>query len=152
MMLVATAVNVALPYKNYEDGGTAGPSTTWPGSPGRATAGSSTTASRRCRISKSLMLEHWLQQMAEVRYNILAKAPVPVDWMPDEAAVEPASGRPDLADRPPERLPGLRRGAARSLEGQALPAGWAAPARVDRLTRGESIESFEYPRRASPLR
>ena len=31
------------------------------------------------------MLEHWLQQMAEVRYNILAKSPVPVEWMPARA-------------------------------------------------------------------
>ena len=40
------------------------------------------------------MLQHWIQQSAEVRYNVLAKAPVPVRWGIKRAEeVEPAADR-----------------------------------------------------------
>ncbi len=96
-------------------------------------------------VSKSLMLEHWLQQMAEVRYNILAKAPVPVEWMPEEGRIEVAnagrtwlivhrSGCPQFDEA---RLERLKASLAGSLGEPRF--------RVERLTRGETIESYEYP-------
>ncbi len=93
------------------------------------------------------MLEHWLQQMAEVRYNILAKAPVPVDWMPSEDRVEVASSgrtwlivhRSGCPQFDEDRLERLKARLAGSLGTPKV--------RIDRLTRGESIESFEYPAR-----
>lgn len=37
----------------------------------------------------NLMLSRWIQRVAEVRYNLLALAPVPTLWEPDPATVEP---------------------------------------------------------------
>ena len=145
MMLVATAVNVVLPYKNFEDGENrravvdlarlARPGDRWVVYNGV----------ERPKDSNRLMLEHWLQQMAEVRYNVLAKAKVPVLWMTAEGSVDfPGTGRtwlivhrsgcPEFDEARLDRLKGTLAG---RLGSPTL--------RVDRLTRGESIESFEYP-------
>jgi hypothetical protein len=144
MMVVATVVNVALPYKNYEDtlnrkaiidlAELASPGDRWIAYDGV----------EELPVSKSLMLEHWLQQMAEVRYNILAKAPVAVEWMPAEDRVDVVntgrtwlivhrSGCPQFDE---ERLERLKARLAEILGTPRL--------RVERLTRGETIESFEY--------
>ncbi len=145
MMVVATVVNVGWPYKNYEDtlnrqsvevlARLARPGDRWIAYDGV----------EELPVSRKLMLEHWLQQMAEVRYNILAKAPVPVEWMPDENQVEfvsagrtwlivHRSGCPQFDEVRLERLKAKLAGRLGTPK-----------ARVDRLTRGESIESFEYP-------
>jgi hypothetical protein len=87
--------------------------------------------------------------MAEVRYNVLAKAPVPVvSISPHRVDRTSETGRtwlivhqsrtPAFDDRSLDRLKkelGNRLGTPRT--------------RVERLTRGESIESFEYPSPAS---
>jgi Dolichyl-phosphate-mannose-protein mannosyltransferase len=151
MMVIASVANVALPYKNYEDtlnreavdelASMARPGDRWIAYDGV----------EELPVSKSLMLEHWLQQMAEVRYNMLAKAPVPVQWMPDEAGVDVAesgrtwlivhrSGCPQFDEN---RLERLKVKLASSLG--------SPKARIERLTRGESIESFEYPAPIPPL-
>jgi 4-amino-4-deoxy-L-arabinose transferase-like glycosyltransferase len=145
MIVVATAVNLAWPYKNYEDtlnrraifdlARLAGPGDRWIAYDGV----------EALPVSKTLMLEHWLQQMAEVRYNILARAPVPVEWMPSEDRSEASragrtwlivhrSGCPQFDEA---RLDRLKAKLAAALGDPKV--------RVDRLTRGESIESFEYP-------
>jgi len=145
LILVMTVVDLAWPYKNYEDGlnrraivdlaRRTGPGDRWIGYDGVESL----------PLSNRLMLEHWLQQMAEVKYNVLAKAPVPVDWMPPEGKVRVAengrtwlivhrSGCPDFDEA---RLDRLKASLASRL---GTPS-----SRVDRLTRGESIESHEYP-------
>ena len=145
MMMVSTAVNVGMPYKNFEDGenrravvelaGLAKPGDRWLVSDGV----------ERLPKSKGMLLEHWLQQMAEVRYNILAKAPVPVVWMRDEADITfPTPGRTWLIVH--------RSGCPAFDEGrldrrkEMLAGRLGVPRRhVERLTRGESIEAYEYP-------
>ena len=145
MMIVATVVNVVWPYKNYEDtlnrqAVVELAALTRPGDRWIAYDGVEALPD-----SPGLMLEHWLQQMAEVRYNILARSPVPLDWMPAEGRIEMAeagrtwlivhrSGCPAFDEGRLERLKA-------SLAGSLGPP----EARVARLTRGESIESFEYP-------
>jgi hypothetical protein len=138
-------VNAAWPYKNFEDAENrravvdlarlARPGDRWIVYDGVA----------ELPRSKTLMLEHWLQQMAEVRYNLLARAPVPVEWRLDfDRAAIAGSGRtwlivhrsgcPDFDEAGLDRM---KAGLAGKL---GLPR-----AQVDRLTRGESIEAFEYP-------
>ena len=91
------------------------------------------------------MLEHWLQQMAEVRYNLLAKAPVPLAWDPGaDALAAPVAGRTWLI---------VHRSGCPGFDEAGLAADRAAlarrlgPPRTHRyeLTRGESIEADEYP-------
>jgi hypothetical protein len=85
--------------------------------------------------------------MAEVRYNVLARSPVPVDWMPEEGRAEtkPApggrtwlivhrSGCPQF-DEP--RLDRLKASLGRG-------SGPPSETKIIRLTRGESIEAFVY--------
>lgn len=145
MMLVATVVNVAWPYKNYEDtlnreaveslAGLASPGDRWVVYDGV----------EELPVSNSLMLEHWLQQMAEVRYNVLARAPVPVEWMPAEDRVEVAEhGRTWLIVHRSgcPRFDEARLGRLKARLGERL---GSPKVRVERLTRGETIESFEYP-------
>ena len=89
--LVAAVANVALPYKNWEDllnrqaverlAALAQPGDRW-----LVTDGLDNRLESRHAI-----LEHWIQQVAEVRYNILADAPVPTRWLPDPAAIAQAS-------------------------------------------------------------
>ena len=145
MMAVATVVNVALPYKNFEDGenrrgvvdlaGLARPGDRWIVYDGV----------EELPVSRKLMLEHWLQQMAEVRYNILAKAPVPVVWMPDEDQVEPApAGRTWLIVHR-SGCPAFDEGRLERLKRRLAGRLGSPEVRVERLTRGEAIEAFEYP-------
>jgi 4-amino-4-deoxy-L-arabinose transferase-like glycosyltransferase len=144
MIALATVVNVGWAYKNYEDtlnrlsverlADLARPGDLWVVYDGVETL----------PVSKGLMLEHWLQQMAEVQYNVLAKAPVPVVWMPSNASVPSSTtGRTWLI---------VHRSGCRAFDegrlvqlkkvlGDCL---GAPQSRVDRLTRGETIESFEY--------
>ena len=42
---------------------------------------------------KDVMVRRWVGQSAEIRYNILAMAPVPVRWMPERIDDLPTSGR-----------------------------------------------------------
>ena len=89
--LIAAVANVALPYKNWEDlinrqaverlAALAQPGDRW-----LVTDGLDNRLESRHAI-----LEHWIQQVAEVRYNILAGAPVPTRWLPDPAAIAQAS-------------------------------------------------------------
>ena len=146
MMVVATVVNLGWPYKNYEDllnreavgdlAGLARPGDRWVIYDGVA----------ELPMTRRLMLEHWLQQMAEVRYNVLARSPVPMDWMPEEGRVgaEAAPGgrtwlivhRSGCLSFDEPRLDRLKASLGR---GSGPPE-----ARVIRLTRGESIEAFAY--------
>ena len=100
--------------------------------------------------SEGLMLEHWLQQMAEVRYNLLAKAPVPMTWWPDPATINPQpTGRTWLIVHR-SGCPAFDENGLGRLR-QDLEARLGTPRfRVDRLTRRESIEAFEYPAPNSP--
>ncbi len=150
MILVAIVGNLAWPYKNYEDllnrraiehlAELARPGDVWLFDDGVETL----------PVSKGLMLEHWLQQMAEVRYNVLARAPVPVFMThgPESAQAAPSgrtwlivhqSGSPAFDQA---RLTRFRQ----SLDDRLGPP----RVRVERMTRGESIESYEYPAPASP--
>jgi hypothetical protein len=145
MMIVATVVNVALPYKNFEDGENRRAVVELAG---RAKAGDRWIVYdgvEELTLSKGELLEHWLQQMAEVRYNILAKAPVPVEWMPDEARiVYPSAGRTWLVVHR-SGCPGFDEGRLDRLK-ETLAGRQGAPRlQIDRLTRGESIEAYEYP-------
>jgi hypothetical protein len=137
-------VNVVWPYKNYEDSlnrraieslaKRTQPGDTWLFYDGVETL----------PVSKGLMLEHWLQQMAEVRYNVLAKAPVPVDFHPNAATLEPSTtGRTWLIVHW-SRTPAFDRGGLLALQKTLADHLGAPQVRIDRLTRGESIESFEY--------
>ncbi len=150
MILVATVVNVAWPYKNFEDGENrravvdlarlARPGDRWVVYDGV----------ERLPVSEKLMLEHWLQQMAEVRYNVLARAPVPVLWMPAEGTLEvPESGRTWLIVHR-SGCPEFDEGRLDRLKGELAARLGPPRPRVDRLTRGESIEAFEYPAPAPP--
>ena len=145
MMVAATAMNVALPYKNFEDGenrravvelaGLARPGDRWVVYDGVVTLPK----------AKGVLLEHWLQQMAEVRYNILAKAPVPVEWMPDEAELEDApAGRTWLIVHR-SGCPRFDRGRLDRWKGTFEGRLGAPEVVVKRLTRGESIEAYGYP-------
>ncbi len=145
MTVVATVANVVWPYKNFEDGENrrvvrelallARPGDRWAVTDGIAAL----------PVSKKLMLEHWLQQAAEVRYNVLAKAPVPVLWKPDRAGlVGPFAGRTWLIVHR-SGCPGFDE--ARLAADRASLAGIAGPPRVVEfpMTRGESITAYEFP-------
>jgi hypothetical protein len=144
MVVVSIVVNLGWPYKNYEDtlnrqaveelAHLARPGDLWVVYDGVETL----------PVSNGLMLEHWLQQMAEVKYNVLAKAPVPVVWMPAEGAT-PASntGRTWLV----VHQSGCPAFDQRRLE--RLEKAWSdrlgpPRRRFWRLTRRESVAAFEY--------
>ncbi|WP_435010113.1 glycosyltransferase family 39 protein [Tundrisphaera lichenicola] len=149
MILVATVVNVALPYKNYEDkenrravvelASLSAPGDRWIGYDGL----------EELPLSKTLLLEHWLQQMAEVKYNLLARAPGKILWMPNEkSAIGPALGRTWLIvhrsgcpNFDEERLERLKANLTRQL-GPPVVHDWP-------LLLGESIRAYEYPATAS---
>jgi hypothetical protein len=145
MMVVSTVVNVAFPYKNFEDGENRRAVVELAV---QATAGDRWIVYDGVEVlpnSKGMLLEHWLQQMAEVRYNILAKAPVPVEWMPDEARIEyPSTGRTWLIVHR-SGCPAFDESRLDRLK-ETLAGRLGVPRRqIDRLTRGESIEAYEYP-------
>ena len=143
--LIAAVANVALPYKNWEDllnrraveslVALAQPGDRWlvtDGLDGRLE-------------SRHAILEHWIQQLAEVRYNILADSPVPTRWLPDPAAIAQASKegrtwlivhRTDCPDFDEAYLTTERK----ELENRL------GPPEVYRfpLTRGESITAYHY--------
>ena len=89
--LIAAVGNVALPYKNWEDlmnrraveqlAALAAPGDRW-----LVTDGLDASL-----FSRHAILEHWIQQVAEVRYNILADAPVPTRWLPDPGEIAAAA-------------------------------------------------------------
>ena len=145
MTLVATVANVGWPYKNFEDGenrrvvreiaALTRPGDRWVGFDGVEVLPD----------SPKLMLEHWLQQVAEVRYNVLALAPGPVRWMPDsENLVEPSTGRTWLL----VHRSGCPTFAAARLAValDVLTANLGQPTlKVFPMTRGESIDVYEFP-------
>ena len=144
--LIAAVANVAQPYKNWEDwlnrqaverrAALARPGDRW-----------LVTDGLDARLeSRHAILEHWVQQVAEVRYNILAEAPVPARWLPAPRALAEASraGRTWLIVHRTEcpafdeaRLQAARRQLERRL----------GPPRVHRfaLTRGESLTAYHFP-------
>jgi len=145
MAAVGTVVNVAQPWKNREDhenrrvarelSAMAQPGDRWLAFDGLA----------ELPDAPGLMLEHWLQQMAEVRYNLIALAPGPIAWNPGpEALATPNPGRTWLIVHR-SGCPGFDE-AALAADREAL-AGRLGPPRSHRfpLTRGESIEADEYP-------
>ncbi len=151
MIVVGTAANLALPYKNFEDklnrdavgefAALAGPGDRWLVFDGLD----------RLPDAPGTFLEHWLQQMAEVRYNILSKAPVPVLWDPPLAEfADLGPGRTWLIVHR-SRCPGFDEvGLSQRI---ATLTRLAGPPRVRsiRMTRGESLEAFEFAP-ASPAR
>jgi hypothetical protein len=96
------------------------------------------------------MLQHWIQQSAEVRYNVLAKAPVPVRWGITRAEdLEPAADRTWLI---------VHRGGYPYFDEDKLSALTAAIARrlgtpevrTFPMTRGETIQTYRYPPASPP--
>ncbi len=144
MIAVGTAANLALPYKNYEDklnrdavrefAALARPGDRWLAFDGLD----------RLPDTPGTFLEHWLQQMAEVRYNVLSKSPVPVAWNPSMASVaDLGPGRTWLIVHR-SRCPGFDEvGLSDRIAALTRLAG---PPRVRsiRMTRGESLEAFEF--------
>jgi 4-amino-4-deoxy-L-arabinose transferase-like glycosyltransferase len=146
MILVSIGVNVALPYKNFEDAENrrvvrelvemAEPGDRWLVYDGL----------HRMPRRDVLMLQHWIQQSAEVRYNIFAKAPVPVRW--GVRATEDVGNRVDrtwlIVHRSgypyfeEDRLSGLTEAFARTLGTPEI--------RTFPMTRGETIQTYRYPR------
>ena len=151
MMVIATIVNLSWPYKNYEDtlnrravedlARLARPGDRWIAYDGVETL----------PVSERLMLEHWLQQMAEVRYNLLAKAPVPLDWMPREDRVEVARGGRTWLIVHRSGCPGFDEARLGRLKATLASRLGSPRVRVDRLTRGESVDSYEYPAPSEPI-
>ena len=144
-MLIASVANVAFPYKNYEDAENrraavelarlSAPGDLWIGYDGL----------EELPVSNGLLLEHWLQQLAEVKYNLLARAPGPVRWMPREKeAIAPSSGRtwlivhrsgcPDFDEGRLERL----KASLKQQRGSPEVHDWP-------LLLGESIRAYAYP-------
>ena len=143
--VVAAVANVAQPYKNWED---------WMNRRAVETLASMARPGDRWLVtdgldgrleSRQAILEHWVQQVAEVRYNILADTPVPTRWLPDplEVAAAARSGRTWLivhrtncsGFNEPLLLTEMRK-----LERRL------GPPRVYQftLTRGESITAYHY--------
>ena len=95
--------------------------------------------------SRHAILEHWIQQVAEVRYNILADAPVPTRWLPDPAEIDAASraGRTWLIVHRTD-CPNFDE-AYLAAEKRQLQR-WLGPPEVYqiRLTRGESLTAYHF--------
>ena len=143
--IVAAVANVAQPYKNWED---------WMNRRAVQTLASMARPGDRWLVTDGLdanlksrraILEHWVQQSAEVRYNILADAPVPTRWLPDpgEVALAASAGRTWLIVHR-TGCPGFDearlRDARRRLESRLGP-----PQVVEfTLTRGESITAYHF--------
>jgi len=145
--LVGSLANVIQPYKNWEDtlnrravealAAMAQPGDRW-----------LVTDGLDARLeSRQAILEHWVQQVAEVKYNILADAPVPTRWLPDPLAVASAarSGRTWLIVHRtgcPNFDEARLFAAKRRLE-QAL----GSPRVFEyKLTRGETITAYHFAR------
>ena len=144
--LVASVANVALPYKNWEDrlnrqvvealARLARPGDRW-----LVTDGLDNQLASRHAI-----LEHWIQQVAEVKYNILARSPAPTRWLPDPAALVDATqaGRTWLIVHRtgcPNFDEAYVAAERRQLERRL------GPPEVHEfgLTRGESVTAYYYP-------
>ena len=143
--LVGSVANVVQPYKNWEDtlnrravealAGMAQPGDRW-----------LVTDGLDARLeSRQAILEHWVQQVAEVKYNILADAPVPTRWLPDPLAVASAarSGRTWLIVH---RTGCPNFDEARLLaEKRKLEGALGAPQVFEyKLTRGETITAYHF--------
>jgi hypothetical protein len=150
-IVVSATVDVALPYKNFEDlenrraaralALLAKPGETWLLHDGIDA----------WPDDKGLMLEHWLQQVAEVRYNLEATAPGPfVRLGPTTPAIPPGSGRIWLIVHR-SGFPGFSEA---ELQARLTDLGTRfGEARLYQfpLTRGESIDAFEfYQAKSSP--
>ncbi len=143
--LVSAVANVVQPYKNWEDvlnrqavqqlAKLAQPGDRWlvtDGLDGRLE-------------SRHAILEHWIQQVAEVKYNILAESPVPTRWLPDPAELASAakSGRTWLI---------VHRTSCPNFDDKYLAAEkaqlerWLGTPQVIEigLTRGESITAYHF--------
>ncbi len=146
MIGVAAVVNVAWPYKNFEDvanrarvvelDALARPGDLWVVLDGLA----------EMPPPEILMTAHWIQQAAEVRSNILARASVPVRWNPKPAEVVPAPagrtwlvvhrcGYPKFAE---DQLAAHRETLGRRL---GTPVYRKFPLAIP----GESLEAYEFP-------
>ena len=149
--VVAAVANVAQPYKNWED---------WLNRRAIAALADLARPGDRWLVTDGLdanlwsrhaILEHWVQQVAEVRYNVLARAPVPARWLPDAAGLVDASRagrtwlivhRTPCPDFDEARLVASRRKLERRL-GPPTVYEFA-------LTRGESITAYHYPGPGTP--
>ena len=99
---------------------------------------------KRIEVRDNLMVEHWVGQVAELRYNLLVNAPVPVEFQPDN--VNPAwpsgrtwfivysSGAPDFNPEPINRI----RSTLESSLGQPLAHAFPLGVRY-------KVEVFEFP-------
>jgi len=151
MPAVAAVMNVAQPYKNWEDlinrqavatlAMLARPGDRW-----------LVTDGLDDRLeSRRAILDHWLQQVAEVRYNILAAAPVPTRWLPDPMGVAAAAraGRTWLIVH---RTGCPKFNEARIIAEKHQLERRLGPPRVYQftLTRGESITAYHFAGPGSP--
>lgn len=143
--LVAAAANAAQPYKNWEDWLNRRAVTTLaalarPGDRWLVTDGLDERLESRHAI-----LEHWVQQVAEVRYNILADSPVPARWLPDPGGLTDAvrAGHTWLIVHR-AGCPGFDE--ARLLAARRRLEHRLGPPREYRfgLTRGESITAYHF--------
>jgi len=149
--LVGSVGNVVQPYKNWEDtlnrrAVEALAGMTRPGDRWLVTDG----LDHKLESRKSI-LEHWVQQVAEVKYNIMADAPVPTRWLPDPLEVDSAAslGRTWLIVHrtgcPKFDHAGIKAEKAR------LEARLGAPEVHEfKLTRGESITAYHFAGPGSP--
>ena len=148
--LVGSVANVVQPYKNWEDtlnrdaiealAAMARPGDRW-----------LVTDGLDARIeSRQAILEHWVQQVAEVKYNILADAPVPTRWLPNalEVASAASAGRTWLIVH---RTGCPNFDEARLIaEKRELEKSLGPPQVIEfKLTRGESITAYHFAGAAS---
>ncbi len=149
--LVGSVGNVVQPYKNWEDtlnrrAVESLARMAWPGDRWLVTDGLDLSLESRKSI-----LEHWVQQVAEVKYNILADAPVPTRWLPNPVEVESAasSGHTWLI----VHRTGCRNFDYAGIEAEKgkLEARLGAPEVLEfKLTRGESITAYHFAGPGSP--
>ncbi len=143
--VVASVANIAQPYKNWEDtmnrraveslAGMAQPGDRW-----------LVTDGLDARLeSRHAILEHWVQQVAEVRYNILADSPVLTRWLPDPTEVS-AAERPGQTWLIVHRTECPNFDEARLLaESSELERRLGSPEVFEYiLTRGESITAYRF--------
>ena len=147
MAAVPAVLNVVMPYKNFEDAENR-----------RAVRdlAALSVAGDRWLVFDGLrgesprydaVCEHWLQQLAEVRYNLMARSPGSLRWIAETDEITPHDGGRTWLIVHRAGNPEFHEASFRSCLDRMTAALGPPKLHPRELTRGESLDAYEFPGR-----